>query len=158
MATAKKLATSASIAKNIEIATENLFAAKNNGDASVKTLDKERKKLLAENKRISKKTAVLSKKKKAAATRLKKCPSAANRKAVNVITKELAALKKIGVSTRAASSANSEELKAIKASVKQAAAYLTVIVKADKLLNKPKKKRAKKRVVKAVARLTAVAA
>lgn len=159
MAKAKKLATSASVAKKIEVATENLLTAKKDAEASASALEKDRKKLLAENKRFTKKRAVLGKKKKAATTRLKKNPDAINRKAVNAITKELAAVKKAGDKVRVASSANAAELKAIKASLKQASAYLSVITKADKQLNKPKKKkRAKKRAAKPTVKLVAVAA
>ena len=60
MAKAKKLATSASVAKKIEIATENLLLAKNDGEASASALEKDRKKLAAENKRLTKKRMTLS--------------------------------------------------------------------------------------------------
>jgi hypothetical protein len=40
-------------------------------------------------------------------------------------------------------------LKSVKTSLKQASTYIALIAKADKVLNKPKKKRARKRVVKA---------
>ena len=149
MAQAKKIATASSVAKKIQIATENLLLAKKDGEAAASALEKSRKKLLAENKRLSKKRAVLSKKKKAAANRLKKTPNAENRKAANSINKELTAITKAGVKARAVSSANAVELKSVKTSLKQASAYTAVIAKADKLLNKPKKKRAKKRVVRA---------
>ena len=150
MAKAKKIATSASIAKKLQTAIENLQLANTDGAAAASVLDKDREKHLAENKRLSKKRAVLTKKKKAASGRLKKDPSAENRKTLNAITKELAAIKKAGDKARAVSSANATELNAVKASLKQASAYAAVIAKADKILNKPKKKkRRKKRVVAA---------
>ena len=149
MAKTKRPASASSIAKKIQVATENLSIAKNDGEAAASSLEKDRKKLLAENKRITKKRAVLSRKKKAAANRLKKTPNAENRKAVNAISKELTTVNKAGVKARAARSVNAEELKSVKTSLKQASAYLAVIAKADKQLNKPKKKRAKKRAVKA---------
>ena len=145
MAKAKKPATASSIAKKIQVATENLLTAKNDGEAAASSLEKDRKKLLAENKRIAKKRAVLSRKKKTAANRLKKTPNAENRKAVNSISKELTTVGKAGVKARAAKSANAEELKSVKTSLKQASTYIALIAKADKQLNKPKKKRAKKR-------------
>ena len=46
---------------------------------------------------------------------------------------------------RIAKSANADELKAVKGSLKQAATYIKAIASADKLLNKPAKKRATKR-------------
>jgi hypothetical protein len=149
MAKAKKIATSSSLAKKIQIATENLLTAKKDGEAAASSLEKDRKKLLAENKRLTKRRAVLSRKKKAAANRLKKTPNVENRKEANSISKELTAVNKAGVKARAARSANAEELKSVRTSLKQASTYIAVIEKADKQLNKPKKKRAKKRVVKA---------
>jgi hypothetical protein len=149
MAKAKKPASASSIAKKIQVATENLLTAKNDGEVAASSLEKDRKKLLAENKRIAKKRAVLSRKKKAATNRLKKSPNAENRKAVNSISKELTTVNKVGVKARAARSANAEELKSVKTSLKQASTYIALIAKADKVLNKPKKKRARKRVVKA---------
>ncbi|WP_455209111.1 hypothetical protein [Kaarinaea lacus] len=148
MANAKRLATSSSIAKKIQIATENLILAKQDGEVSASSLEKDRKKFLADNKRLSKKRAVLTKKKKIAANRLKKDPNTENRKVASSIVKELAVVKKAGDKARAISSVNAEELKSVKASLKQASAYLAGIEKADKQLNKPqkKKRRAKKRV------------
>jgi len=149
MAKTKKLASASSLAKKIQNATENLLTAKNDGEAAASSLEKDRKKLLTENKRLTKKRAVLSRKKKVAANRLKKTPNAENRKVANSINKELTVVTKAGIKARAARSANAEELNSVKASLKQASAYIAVIAKADKQLNKPKKKRAKKRVVKA---------
>ena len=148
MANAKRLATSSSIAKKIQIATENLILAKQDGEVSASSLEKDRKKFLADNKRLSKKRAVLTKKKKIAANRLKKTPNAENRKVASSLVKELAVVKKAGDKARAISAVNAEELKSVKASLKQASAYLAGIEKANKQLNKPqkKKRRAKKRV------------
>ena len=145
MAKAKRLASASSLAKKIQSATESLLVAKNDGEAAASSLEKDRKKLLAENKRLNKKRAVLTNKKRIAANRLKKTPNAENRKAANTINKDLAAIKKAGDKARAASSANSAELKLVKNSLKQASAYLAGMDKVDKLLNKPRKKRAKKR-------------
>ena len=139
MAKAKKIVKATSLAKLVQSATENLSSAQKDGEAAASSLSKDRKKLLAEGKRIAKKRATLSKKKKAAATRLKKTPNAENRKALAGINKELATVKKAGEKARAVSSANGEELKSVKASLKQASAYLSAVEKADKVLNKPKK-------------------
>ena len=145
MAKAKRLASGSSLANKIQTATESLLLVKNDGEAAASSLEKDRKKLLAENKRLNKKRAVLTNKKRIAANRLKKTPNAENRKAASAISKDLAAIKKAGDKARAASSANSAELKLVKNSLKQASAYLAGMDKVDKLLNKPKKKRAKKR-------------
>lgn len=157
MAKTKKLVTSASIAKNNIIAIENLINAKKDGEASVSSLEKDRKKLLAERKRQVKKTAILTKKKKLASARLKKTPNAINRKMLNVVSKELETVRKLSAKTRSVSLANAEELKAVKNSLKQATAYLAAITKVDKVLNKPKKKRAKKRAGKPVVKLSIAA-
>lgn len=149
MAKAKKLVTASALANLVRSATESLASAANDGMIAGDALSKDRKKLVADSRRLAKKRAVLTKKKTAASKRLKNTPNAENRKAVSSVTKELATVKKDGEKARAAAATNTEELKAVKASLKQAAAYVSVIEKADKILNKPKKKRrAKKRVAK----------
>jgi len=149
MAKTQTIATASSLANKIQVATENLLLAKKDGEVAASSLEKDRKKLLAENKRLAKKRALLGRKKKATANRLKKTPNAENRKEANLINKELAAIKKASDKARAVSTVNADKLKGVKTSLKQASAYVSVIEKADKVLNKPKKKkRAKKRVVK----------
>ncbi|MFO7603930.1 MAG: hypothetical protein R6X06_08965 [Gammaproteobacteria bacterium] len=148
MANAKKIVKASSLANTIKNATENLAAAASDGEAAASQLGSERKKLVAESKRFAKKRATLTKRKQTAASRLKKTPNADNRKALTAVSKELASVKKAGDKARAAAAANNEELKAVKTSLRQATAYLNVIEKADKVLNKPKKKRRKKRAVK----------
>jgi len=145
MAKAKKLVKASALANLVCSATENLATAVNDGMAADNSLSRDKKKLVAEKRRLAKKRTVLTKKKTAASARLKKTPNAETRKAVATITKELAAIKKTGDQTRAVASANAEELKAVKATLKQATAYLAVIEKADKILNKPKKKRRTKK-------------
>lgn len=150
MAKIKKIVKGTSIASKIQAATENLLSAKADGEAALSLLGGDRKKLLAENKRLIKKRGILTRKKQAAASRLKKTPNAENRKAASSITKELAAIKKAADKARAAKSANAEEYNAVKTALKQASTYVAVIEKADKLLNKPRKKvRRKRRVVAA---------
>ena len=145
MAKAKKLVTASALANLVRSATESLASAANDGRNAGDALSKDRKKLVADSKRLTKKRVVLTKKKTAASKRLKNTPNAENRKAVSSVTKELATVKKDGEKARAAAAANAEELKAVKASLKQAAAYVSVIEKADKILNKPKKKRRTKK-------------
>ena len=112
MAKIKKIVKGTSIASKIQAATENLLSAKADGEAALSLLGGDRKKLLAENKRLIKKRGILTRKKQAAA--------------------------------------NAEEYNAVKTALKQASTYVAVIEKADKLLNKPRKKvRRKRRVVAA---------
>lgn len=146
MAKAKKVIKSSALSSKVTSMLEALAAAQKEGELAVASLTKDRKKLTAESKRLSKKKSVLSKRKAAAAKRLKKTPGADNRKALSAVTKELTQITAASAKARAESAANLEELNLVKASLKQATAYSASIAKADKVLNKPKKKRrAKKR-------------
>ncbi len=148
MAKAKKMVKGSSLANMLQVATENLSIVVKNGEVAANSLAKDRKKLLAENKRLSKQRAMLSRKKKTVANQLKKMPNAENRKMLGSIKKELAAVKTAGDKSRAAVAVNTEELNAVKTPLKQASVYMSAIEKADKQLNKPKKKRRVKRVAK----------
>ena len=147
MAKLKKIVKATSLAAKVQTATENLTTAQTDGEAALSTLESDRKKLLAENKRLIKKRGILARKKKAASARLKKTPNAETRKEVAAISKELITTNKVADKARDAKSANAEELKAVKAALKQASTYLSLIEKADKKLNKPRKKVRKKRRV-----------
>ena len=149
MATKKKpIAKSASVEKNIAVALERLDAACTEGDKAVAARSKIAKKLNAESRRLNKKRATLVKRSKVAAVKAKADPSAANRKALREAVTELAATRKALAKTRAAKAVNSPELAGLKFAQRQANAYGKAIVLADKVLNKPKKKR-KKRAKKA---------
>jgi hypothetical protein len=149
MATKKKpIAKSASVEKNIAVALERLDAACTEGDKAVAARSKIAKKLNAESRRLNKKRATLVKRSKVAALKAKADPSAANRKALREAVTELAATRKALAQTRAAKAVNSPELAGLKVAQRQANAYGKAIVLADKVLNKPKKKR-KKRAKKA---------
>lgn len=148
MAKAKKIVKASALENKIQAAAESLLVVKNDAETAADVLGKDRKNLLSDNKKLAKKRAVLSKKKKAADARFKKAPDAANKKAAAAISKELATVKKVSDKSKTVASANAEELKAIKVSLKQASVYVAALAKAEKLLNKPKKKSAKKRVVK----------
>jgi len=141
----KKVVKSASLVKTIDNALAALDAANVNGAAAVAELSKTAKKLTAEGKRLSKKRATLSKRKRTATAKLKKTGDAAVKKLINTTEKELNAVKKLAAKSSAAKSANAEELRGLKAQAKRSKAYMTVLAKADKVLNKPKKKRRKKR-------------
>ena len=88
------------------------------------------------------------KKVKTAAKRVKKDANAANKKAVKVIKKDIAIVKKDIAKLKTVKSAVSEELASLKLASKRAAAYAKSVASADKVLNKPKKKRRKKKTVK----------
>jgi len=146
MATKKKsIAKSASVEKNIATALEKLSAATTDGDKAVATRSKIAKKLNAESRRLNKRRGTLVRRSKTAAAKAKAEPNAANRKILRETVAELAATRRALVKNRAAKAVNSPELKALKAAQRQANAYGKAIVQADKVLNKPARKRRKRR-------------
>ncbi|HED17757.1 MAG TPA: hypothetical protein ENI64_13215 [Gammaproteobacteria bacterium] len=142
---------SASLEKVIETSLAALNAANDNGTKAVAALSKIAKKLSAEGKRLSKKRATLIKRKKATTAKLKKSDDAATRKLFKATTAELNAVRKMAAKSTSARSANTEELRGLKAQAKRAKAYTGVLTKADKILNKPVKRRRKKRASKKTA-------
>lgn len=139
--TAKKIITSTSSLKSVDAAIASVTDMAAATAAAVATVGKENSKLLAQAKRLGKKRASLMKKKKTAANRLKKDPSADNRKAASAIDKELVTVRREATKVAAQKSKVGEELKALKSVSRRAAAYSKAITQADKVLNKPKKKR-----------------
>ena len=125
------------------VATINDIAA--SATNAVIAVDKEYKKLQKTAKSLSRKRATLMRKTRTAAKRLKKDVSVANKKAVAVIKKDVAAVKKEAEKVNKLKSTVSEELAALKAASKRAVAYAKSVTAADKVLNKPKKKRRKKK-------------
>ncbi len=140
---------SAALEKLVSGSMNNLQVACDDGAKAVATRSSEAKKLLAESKRISKKRAILIRRRKTTALKLKKVADAATRKALRDVEKELTAIKKMAEKVRINKTSLAEELKALKENQKRAATYLNVIEKADKILNKPKKKKRRRRVKKA---------
>ena len=110
--------------------------------------EKEYKKLVKAAKSMNKKRAALMKKAKTATNRMKKDTSTANKKMVSVIKKDIAAIKKELAKHQSVKSVVSEELATLKLASKRAVAYTKVVVGADKVLNKPKKKKRKKKAAK----------
>jgi len=140
---------SAVLEKLVSGSMNNLQVASDDGAKAIASRSAEAKKLLAESKRISKKRAILIRRKKTTSMKLKKVADAATRKILRDVEKELAAIKKVGEKVRASKTSLAEELKGLKENQKRAATYLKVIEKADKILNKPKKKKRRRRVKKA---------
>jgi len=125
------------------IATINEVAA--SATKAVIAVNNEYKKLTKTARSLNKKRAAMMKKAKTATNRLKKEATAANRKAVAVIKKDIAVIKKEAEKVRNVKSAVSEELATLKAASRRAIAYAKGVASADKVLNKPKKARRKKR-------------
>ena len=142
MAKAKRtIAKSAAVTKNIETALASLGTACVAGDSAVARRGKDGKSLAAATKRLSRKRAILAKRKKSSAKRAKASPSGETRKALRAAIKELAATKTQLVKARAAKGVNAVELAALKAAQRRASAYAKAIAQAERSLNKSTKRR-----------------
>lgn len=95
--------------------------------------------------RLGKKRATLVKRKKIAVVRLKKTPGADNRKALNAVIKDINTVSKDLKKAKAVKDANNLELSGLRATLKKASAYMKAIASADRILNKPKKKKRRAR-------------
>jgi len=148
--TVKKVSVVSSLAveKTIETSVGNLAKACSDAAAAVATKTKETSKLAAEIKRCSKKRVTLMKRKKIAANKLKKESSADNRKALKEVEKEITSVAKELGKFKPIKASVSEELTALKGHYKRVAAYVGAFEKADKILNKPKKKLKKRKKAK----------
>ena len=80
--------------KTISTSIEALQSVCDSGSSAVAVRAKEKARLLAESKRLSKKKATLLKKKRTTSTKLKKAPSADLRKQLKAVEKELAMIGK----------------------------------------------------------------
>jgi len=139
--TKRTIAKSAAVTKNIETALASLGTACDAGDSAVARRGKDHKSFSATAKRLSKKRAVLIKRKRLSAKRAKSAPSGETRKALRTVIKELATTKKQLVKARAVQGVNAVELAALKAAQRRASAYAKAIAQAEKSLNKKPKKR-----------------
>jgi len=148
MAKAKPVVKAAALDKTINASTESLTKACGNAATAVTKKTAEAKKLLAEVKRHTKKKTTLTKRSKTAAAKLKKDTNAANKKAVATVAKELKATKAALDKARASKAVVLTELAALKAASKRLTAYTKAIAAADKALNKPAKKRRKRKATK----------
>jgi len=156
----KSTVKSSALEKTISTSIDSLSSAFSVSASAVETLSKDAKKLTLESKRLAKKRMMLMKRKKTAATKLKKTPDAANRKALKDVEKELAVVTKMIDKVKPQKTESAEELTALKACFRRVSAYMKSIEGADKVLNKPKKKVRKKRAkprAAAVAEATASA-
>lgn len=141
----KTVARSANIDKSISTALENLASACVNGKNAIDARTKVNKKLASVLKRLNKKRATLVTRKKAAAEKVRKSASVETRKDLKTASNNLAAVTKEAAKTRTQKRPIAEELAALKAGQRNAAAYVKAIDAANRQLNKPKKKSRKKR-------------
>jgi hypothetical protein len=147
MAKAKKkpIVKSMAVDKAIASAIDSLTSACTTGAVAIASRTNDAKKLTAEGKRLAKKKTVLTKRKSAAAAKLKKAPNAETRKLLNATVKELAIVTKASAKSRAEKAANAEELTGLKAGFKKADTFMKLIGKAERALNKTKTKKKKRK-------------
>jgi len=137
----KTIAKSASVEKNLATAAEKLSQASSDSEKAVAVRSRMGKQLASELRRLNKRRGVLLRRKQKAAQKAKAEPSRENVQAARAAEKDLVATRKALAKARAARAVNAPELAALKAAQRQAKAYQQAIEKADKVLNKPKKRR-----------------
>ena len=132
----RAIAKSAAVTKNIETALASLGTACVAGDGAVAKRSKDAKSLGTATKRLSRKRAILLKRKKLSAKRAKATPSGETRRALRSVIKELATTKTQLGKARTAKGINAVELAALKAAQRRATAYAKAIAQAEKSLAK----------------------
>ena len=142
MAVKKKPLIKSSMAKSkLETAVSVLSAACEEGNKAIIARAKDGKKNALLVSRLSKRRTALVKRKSAAAARLKKDASADNRKALNAVNKDIKSVSSELKKAKSVKDANNLELSGLRATLKSANAYMKAIAAADRVLNRPKKKR-----------------
>jgi hypothetical protein len=136
----RAIAKSAAVTKNIEAALASLGTACVAGDSAVAKRSKDAKSLGTATKRLSRKRAILLKRKKLSAKRAKASPSGETRRTLRAVIKELATTKVQLGKARTAKGINAVELAALKAAQRRATAYAKAIAHAEKSLNKGRTK------------------
>lgn len=135
--------------KMVDSAVDNMKLALASGSTAINARSKEVKSLNTLSTRLRKKRATLLKRKKATSMKLKKAPNAEARKLLRDVERELVSVRKDLAKTTSEKETAAGELSVLKSSFKKASLYSKGIQKADKALNKPakKKKRRKSRKV-----------
>ena len=140
----KTIIKSSALNKTIDAATSSIESASNDAGKAVAKVTSDAKKLTAEVKRHTKKRSILTKRKKAATTKQKSNPNAANRKALATVVKELKSTISAQEKARTNKTKTTEELNGLRDASKRLNAYSKAIAAADRVLNKPKKKARRK--------------
>ncbi len=142
----KKIVKGEALVTAVDSALSVLINIASNTAKSIAIVDKENKKFTKEAMRLSKKKAILMKKKKNTASKVKKSPIVANKRALKAIIKEIATVTKEAAKNSALKTAALEELTILKSVARRTTAYNKSLAAADKILNKPKPKpKAKKK-------------
>ena len=148
MAKAKPVIKAAALGKTLDAHAESLSKASSHAATAITKKTAEAKKLLADVKRHTRKKGTLAKRIKTATTKLKKEANAANKKAVAAVTKEMNSIKSALDKSRAHKALVAIELTALKAASTRLTAYTKAVAAADKALNKPAKKKKKRKAAK----------
>ncbi len=148
MIKAKPIVKATTLDKTITASTDSLTKACNDAVTAITKKTAEAIKLMAEVKRHTKTKAILTRRSKTAAAKLKKDPNAANKKAVTDVAKEIKLTSSALDKARTNKAIVSTELAALRAASKRLNAYTKAITAADKVLNKPAKRRRMKKVAK----------
>ena len=139
MAKAKKaIAKSSFVNKNLETALEKLAVAATAVDKAVAVRARDAKKFGSAVKRLSKRKATLSKRRRLAAARAKKSPSVDTRKALRTVTKDLATTVKELAKARTLKTVNGEELAQLRAAQRRTKGYSRGVAQVDRALSKKK--------------------
>ena len=141
----KTVAKAVAVEKNLTVAIEKVTAACQDGDRAVVARTKSGKRLAAEVRKLNRRRGSLLKRKVAAAKRMARDGSAANKKALNSVVKELTSTRKALTKAREQKKANTLELAALKTAQRKAKGYQKALGQVDRVLNKPKPKRRKRR-------------
>ncbi len=137
MAKAKKTVTKSSvIEKHLDTALEKLAVAAAAVDKSVTVRARDAKKLAVTVKRLAKRKATLTKRKRLAAARVKKASSVETRGALRTVTKDLATTIKELTKARATKSANAAELSALRVAQRRSKGYSKGVAATDRALKK----------------------
>lgn len=135
MSKAKRaVAKSAFVEKNLRTALEKLAVASAAVDKAVSVRAGDAKRNAISVKRLSKRKAALSKRKKLATGRVKKSPSGETRKALRVVIKDLATTSRELAKARTVKSTNAAELDLLKAAQRRTKGYSSGIAQVDRAL------------------------
>ncbi len=135
MAKAKQsVAKSEFVQRNLEAGLERLAIASAAGERAVEIRGRDGKKLAVAVKRLAKRRASLIRRKKLAATRVRKSPSGETRKALRTAVRELAGTNKELGKARASKAANAVEFAALRLAQRRASGYARAIAQVDRAL------------------------
>jgi len=129
----------------IDTSLANLETATTNGVKALALATKKSKQSATEGRRLNRKRVALIKRRIATGKKAKKNPDAATKKALTVVNRELAAIRKAVAKNKIVKAANFEELSGLRVSCRRLAAYMKTLAATDRILNKPKKKTRKRK-------------